>query len=309
MGITGGGFGSSGLTGLPHNQMELLQSFRMQRFQDIGVAQSQSEGVIDVEEAPVTMEVPSPTRVVLPPGLNPDMSQLGLHSQEVGLSPLTSTMACPLSRGLAVDGGNPLRDSTTRGIETATSPMANGTLTNSLLSHSSVELGPNSLIGLQPVLGGDAASPGHKMDSCHVSTARGGPRLFVGKLSKDTTEHDLREYFMKYGYVMDVYMPRSKDNKKEHRGFGFVTFETEAAIQRVVAHGAHKLKGAVIAIDVAVPEEASASNVGLDSRRSNGLSDKRLTSIVTGSSIPLEADCGGGPPQASMHSRHSFQPY
>ena len=36
---------------------------------------------------------------------------------------------------------------------------------------------------------------------------------------------------MKYGYVMDVYMPRSKDNKKEHRGFGFVTFETEAAIQ------------------------------------------------------------------------------
>lgn len=60
---------------------------------------------------------------------------------------------------------------------------------------------------------------------------RGGPRLFVGKLSKDTTEQDLREYFMRYGYVMDVYMPRSKDNKKEHRGFGFVTFETEAAIQ------------------------------------------------------------------------------
>ena len=73
-----------------------------------------------------------------------------------------------------------------------------------------------------------------------------------------------------------------------------------------MAHGAHKLKGAVIAIDVAVPEEPPASNVGLDSRRSNGLSDKRLTSVVTGSSIHLEADCGGGPAQAGMHS---FQPY
>lgn len=26
-------------------------------------------------------------------------------------------------------------------------------------------------------------------------------------------------------------MPRAKENKKEHRGFGFVTYETEAAIQ------------------------------------------------------------------------------
>lgn len=41
---------------------------------------------------------------------------------------------------------------------------------------------------------------------------------------------------------------------QEHRGFGFVTFETEAAIQRVVSHGAHRLKGAQIAIDIAMPK-------------------------------------------------------
>ena len=77
----------------------------------------------------------------------------------------------------------------------------------------------------------------------------------------------------------------------------------------MVAHGAHKLKGAVIAIDVAVPEEPSVPNLGLEDRRSNGLSDKGLTSVVAGRSIPLEADCGAGPPRANINARHTFQPY
>lgn len=93
------------------------------------------------------------------------------------------------------------------------------------------------------------------MNNPVLANARAGPRIFVGKLSKDVSEQDVKEYFTKYGYVLDVYLPKSKDNKMEHRGFGFVTFETEAAVQRVVAHGMHKLKGSVIAIDVAVPRK------------------------------------------------------
>lgn len=60
---------------------------------------------------------------------------------------------------------------------------------------------------------------------------RNGPRLFVGKLPKGTNQQDLRNHFSKFGFVMDVFIPRAKNNKKEHRGFGFVTYETEAAIQ------------------------------------------------------------------------------
>lgn len=41
---------------------------------------------------------------------------------------------------------------------------------------------------------------------------------------------------------MDVYMPRDKHNRHEHRGFGFVTFETEAAVHRVAAHGLHQIR-------------------------------------------------------------------
>jgi RNA-binding protein Musashi len=52
----------------------------------------------------------------------------------------------------------------------------------------------------------------------------------------------VQEYFTRFGYVMDVYMPRDKVNRAEHRGFGFVTFETEAAVARANAHGQHQIR-------------------------------------------------------------------
>lgn len=93
-----------------------------------------------------------------------------------------------------------------------------------------------------------------RLENPAIVNARAGPRIFIGKLTKETSEADVKDYFSKFGYVMDVYLPKSKDNKLEHRGFGFVTFETEAAIQRVVQHGTHRLKGSTIAIDLAMPK-------------------------------------------------------
>jgi RNA-binding protein Musashi len=61
---------------------------------------------------------------------------------------------------------------------------------------------------------------------------------------------------------MDVYMPKSKDNKTEHRGFGFVTFETDAAIKRVVGAGSHRLRNSTIAIDIAMPKQDDDGGAG-----------------------------------------------
>ncbi|KXZ52444.1 hypothetical protein GPECTOR_9g488 [Gonium pectorale] len=97
-----------------------------------------------------------------------------------------------------------------------------------------------------------------RMENPAIANARAGPRIFIGKLTKDTSEADVKDYFMRFGYVMDVYLPKAKDNKAEHRGFGFVTFETDAAIQRVVSHGQHRLKGSTIAIDIAMPKVEDA---------------------------------------------------
>lgn len=40
--------------------------------------------------------------------------------------------------------------------------------------------------------------------------APAGPRIFVGKLNKETTEQDVKDYFIRFGYVMDVYLPRGE---------------------------------------------------------------------------------------------------
>ncbi len=138
------------------------------------------------------------------------------------------------------------------------------------------------------------------------ASARAGPRIFVGKLPRDAGEADVRDYFARFGYVLDVYLPRGgcpgrgrlvsgfeapgrafvlcticilrgffiaralcraspaqprpadRNNKREHRGFGFVTFETDAAIARVVQHGAHAIRGSLVAIDAAVPRQEEA---------------------------------------------------
>ncbi len=48
-------------------------------------------------------------------------------------------------------------------------------------------------------------------------------------------------------------MPRDKNNRAEHRGFGFVTFETEAAVKRIAAHGAHQIKARLVQTHVVRP--------------------------------------------------------
>ncbi|CAD7696839.1 unnamed protein product [Ostreobium quekettii] len=304
--LPGNGFGSGPLNGVHSHHMDLLQSLEVQRqYQDMGLSQRPTQSVMDMQESPG--DITSASGLVLPPGIGHEDPQMGIQRQEGDLGSMPPALIDPLSQGLAIDVANRLRDLATGAMEATPGSMGIGTLANNLLSRSSLQLSPNSLIGLQNVMSGEMPSPGRRMDSAHVSSARGGPRLFVGKLSKDTTEQDLRDYFLKYGYVMDVYMPRSKDNKKEHRGFGFVTFETEAAVQRVVAYGAHKLRGAVIAIDVALPEEPPVVPLGVESRRSNSLSGGALAGMAVATSIPQEPEGGVG--QRAMRSGHGFRPY
>ncbi|MEW5311245.1 MAG: hypothetical protein WDW38_002977 [Sanguina aurantia] len=151
----------------------------------------------------------------------------------------------------------------TRHTHTLAGPLHKASL-NSSMANQTMLADANAAAAVQHLMAAaahgrrsmDSAMPAAKrLENPAVATARrSGPRIFIGKLTKDTSEADVKEYFVKFGYVMDVYLPKAKDNKSEHRGFGFVTFETTAAIQRVVAHGAHRLKGSTIAIDIAMPK-------------------------------------------------------
>ncbi len=57
--------------------------------------------------------------------------------------------------------------------------------------------------------------------------------IFVGNLSYDVSEDDLREVFAEYGTVNNVKMPRDRETGQK-RGFAFVEMGTEAEEQEAI---------------------------------------------------------------------------
>lgn len=70
-------------------------------------------------------------------------------------------------------------------------------------------------------------------------------KIFVGGLSRDTGDEELRTYFTNYGVVVDCQVKRDP-NTGNSRGFGFVTFKDSASVDRVVADRNHTLQGKTI---------------------------------------------------------------
>lgn len=60
-------------------------------------------------------------------------------------------------------------------------------------------------------------------------------KIFVGGISQEATEQDFREYFQQFGRVLDSTLMIDKDTGRP-RGFGFVTFDSEAAVENALAH-------------------------------------------------------------------------
>ncbi|XP_043713314.1 heterogeneous nuclear ribonucleoprotein A1, A2/B1 homolog isoform X2 [Telopea speciosissima] len=85
-----------------------------------------------------------------------------------------------------------------------------------------------------------------------------GKKIFIGRLPQEASVEDLRQYFGKFGRILDVYVP--KDPKRTgHRGFGFVTFAEDGVAERV-SRRSHEICGQQIAIDSATPlDEAGPS--------------------------------------------------
>ncbi|KAL8748639.1 MAG: hypothetical protein Q9184_007170, partial [Pyrenodesmia sp. 2 TL-2023] len=77
----------------------------------------------------------------------------------------------------------------------------------------------------------------HYLDGKIIDPKRAIPRdeqertskIFVGGVSQDATEADFKEYFMQFGRVVDATLMMDKDTGRP-RGFGFVTFDSEAAV-------------------------------------------------------------------------------
>lgn len=59
-------------------------------------------------------------------------------------------------------------------------------------------------------------------------------KIFVGGVSQEATESDFREYFTQFGRVLDATLMMDKDTGRP-RGFGFVTFDSESAVENALS--------------------------------------------------------------------------
>ncbi len=92
-------------------------------------------------------------------------------------------------------------------------------------------------------------------------------KLFIGKLSFDTTDATLKAEFEKYGVVISasVIIDRATNQSK---GFGFVEMETDDAAQAAIkALDGHDFEGRSIVVSVARPREDRPTNTGGFQRR------------------------------------------
>jgi RNA recognition motif-containing protein len=91
--------------------------------------------------------------------------------------------------------------------------------------------------------------------------------LYIGNLSFDTTEDDLREAFGALGSLTSVNLVTDRDTGRS-RGFAFVEMSTEAEAQTVISSfdGA-EFNGRALTVNVARPRESRGGGGG---RRDGG---------------------------------------
>ncbi|XP_078096267.1 heterogeneous nuclear ribonucleoproteins A2/B1-like isoform X4 [Mustelus asterias] len=81
-------------------------------------------------------------------------------------------------------------------------------------------------------------------------------KLFIGGLSFNTTEENLRGHFEQWGKLTDCVVMRDPQTKRS-RGFGFVTFSTPEEVDDAMAARPHKIDGRVVEPKRAVAREES----------------------------------------------------
>ncbi len=82
-----------------------------------------------------------------------------------------------------------------------------------------------------------------------------GSKLYVGNLSYQTTEDDLRQLFMGAGEVTNVAIITERDTGRS-KGFGFVEMATEEdAVKAQQMFNGHSLLNRALKVDIARPRE------------------------------------------------------
>lgn len=87
-------------------------------------------------------------------------------------------------------------------------------------------------------------------------------KIFVGGLPSTLTEDQFRQYFETYGDITDVVIMFDQTTNRP-RGFGFISFDTEDAVDRVLQKTFHELNNKLVEVKRALPKDVIlGSNFG-----------------------------------------------
>ncbi|KAL0388376.1 UNVERIFIED_CONTAM: Heterogeneous nuclear ribonucleoprotein 1 [Sesamum radiatum] len=86
-------------------------------------------------------------------------------------------------------------------------------------------------------------------------------KIFVGGLPPTLSEDGFRQYFEAYGMVTDVVIMYDQQTNRP-RGFGFISFDSEDAVDRVLHKTFHDLNGKQVEVKRALPKDANPGGGG-----------------------------------------------
>jgi len=108
-------------------------------------------------------------------------------------------------------------------------------------------------------------APGEKEEKRkRTAPARGSKKkLYIGNLSFYTTEETLLDVFSEFGKVHDAYIPQDND-RGGSRGFGFVTMDSDAALNAIDGLDGCEIDDRIIAVNEAQMKRKNSAGYGED---------------------------------------------
>lgn len=105
-------------------------------------------------------------------------------------------------------------------------------------------------------------------------------KVFVGGLNLQTNEEGMKEYFSRWGEIVDVVVMRYPDSRRS-RGFGFVTYERVDSVDAVLDAKPHVLDGKDIEPKRAVAREETGRSSSSETEKSRKVFVGGLASSTT----------------------------
>ena len=79
-------------------------------------------------------------------------------------------------------------------------------------------------------------------------------KIYVGNLDYQMSDEDLKSEFSSYGDIQDVIIIKDHETGRS-KGFGFVTFAEESAVEKALELDGQELRGRQIRVNKARPKQ------------------------------------------------------